>query len=371
MMNHVISMFTPLQWFFIALVFTLFIIISLFWLILYLQPARKRNRTALRHELPLPSVSVVLCVTNEYKVLRRMLPILLQQDYPCYEVVVVNDRSMDNSETLLRALQDLYPHLQVRTTSTNDRFGRSPALALGMAIRAAQYETILSIEADCHIKDAHWIRSMASPYGGDTEIVLGHTTHYKCTKWTRCHYLQKALHYMGCAVIKRPYTGVGSNVLFKKSLFYDNNGFNVRLTREHFPIGVFIGEVANRNNCKICTLPSGVTHSHIKLNRQMRKLYRKMEKRSLGMNPKCSKYPMLFESTLRLLFYAFGITSIILFHRQMELLIFFGSILFLRLLSVVLLYYGVRNKLDDKGLAFPYLCWDVLFPVVHLFRIIR
>jgi hypothetical protein len=212
---------------------------------------------------------------------------------------------------------------------------------------------------------------MASPYGGDTEIVLGHTTHYKCATWTRCHGLLTALHYMGRAVIRRPYTGVGSNVLFKKSLFYDNNGFNVRLTRDHFPISVFIGEVANRNNCKICASPSGVTHSHIKLNRHMRKLYRKMEKRSLGMNPKCSKYPMLFESTLRLFFYIFGFTSIILFYQQMELFIYFSSILFLRLLSVLLLYFSVRNKLDDKGFAFSFMCWDVLFPVVTIFRIFR
>ena len=365
------NIITPMQWVFLGLTFSLFILITLYQLIIYRQPALRRNRAPLHRAHSWPSVSVVLCVTNEYKVLRRMLPTLLQQDYPCYEVVVVNDRSEDNSEILLRSLQELYPHLQVRTTSTDDRFGRSPSLALGMAIRAAKYDTILCLEANCQIKDAHWIRSMATPYTGEAEIVLGYTTHYKCSLWGRCNFLQHAMHYMGWAAVGQPYTGVGSNVLFKKSLFYDNNGFNVRLTREHFPISVFIGEVANRNNCRICATPSGVTHSRLKLTGFIRKQYRKMEKRSLAMSPKGVKYPMLVESTLRLLFYLSTAVAILLFYRQTELFLFFCALLFLRFLLVFSLYGSIRKKFDDKGLAIPFLCWDLLFPVINIVRVFR
>jgi len=319
----------------------------------------------------LPSVSVVLCVTNEYKELRRMLPTLLQQDYPQYEVVVVNDRSEDNSEILLRSLQEHYPHLQVRTTNTDDTFGRSPSLALGMAIRAAQYETILCIEANCKVKDTLWIRSMAAHYGGNTEIVLGYTTRYSCSVWTRCDLLQHALHFMGRAAVRRPYTGLDSNLLFKKSLFYDNNGFNVSLTREHFPLRVFIGEVVNRNNCKICTHPSGVTHSRMKIKGHLRKLYRKMEKRSLAMNRKGPKYPMLVETIFRLIFYISVCFSITLFYDISEALVFSISLLLFRFLSMLWLYLDVKKRLDDTGLALPFLCWDILFPFVNLKRLFR
>ena len=370
-MDLLFSWFTPLQWSFIGLVFTLFVIISLYQLIIYRQPARSKYNALPKEDQLLPSISVVLCVTNEYKVLKRLLPILLQQDYPCYEVVVVNDRSEDNSETLLRSFQEQYPHLQVRTTRTDDRFGRSPSLSLGMAIRAAKYDAILSIEADCLIKDAQWMRTMAAPYGGEIEVVLGYTTHYRCSLWTRCYYLQQALHFMGRAAIKRPYTGLGSNVLFKKSLFYDHNGFNVRLTREHIPLKVFIGEVVNRKNCAICTHPSGVTHARIKLNRKMRKLRRKMEKRSLSVCPKGSTYPMLFETTLRLIFYVAASLSIILFYKRLDILIFISLLLLLRPLTVLWLYRSVRKIFDDTGLAVPFICWDLLFPFIYLYRFFR
>jgi len=371
MINTLFLLFTPFQWICIGLIFTLFMIITFYLLILYRQPLLRRNRV---HDQPIrqwPSVSVVLCVTNEYKMLRRVLPTLLEQDYPCFEVVVVNDRSQDNSEILLRSLQEQYPHLQARTTSTDDRFGRSPSLALGMAIRAAQYDTILCIEANCQIKDNQWIRSMAAPYRGSTEIVLGHTTHYRCSIWMRCDLLQHALHYMGRAALKSPYTGVGSNILFKKSLFYNNNGLNVRLTRDHAPLSVFIGEVANRNNCGICTYPSGVTHSRLKMSGNMGKMVQKMRKRSLSMIPKITKYPMLFETTIRLFFYLSACCAIALFAHIPELLLMVGGLLFLRLLSVFLLYRKVRKRLDDRGLAIPFLCWDVLFPMVNLYRFFR
>jgi glycosyltransferase involved in cell wall biosynthesis len=368
-MNALFLLFTPFEWCSIALIFTLFVIITFYQLMVYLQPAYRKNRAPQKDDASLPSVSVVLCVTNEYKVLRRVLPILLTQDYPSYEVVVVNDRSEDNSEILLRVLKEQYPHLQVRTTSTDDRFGRSPSLALGMAIRAAQYDTVLCIEADCQIKDTNWIRSMVAPFGGEAEVVLGHTTYRKSSVWTRCNLLQHALHYLGRAAAGRPYTGVGSNLLFKKSLFYDNNGFNVRMTREHFPLRVFIGEVANRINCRICTHPSGVTHSHMKLSGHLRRQYRKMEKRSLAISPKGVKRPMLMESIFRLFFYVSTCCAMIMFCGRLELLILFGTLLLLRPLSVLLLYIGVRKRLDDRGLAIPFMCWDVLFPFVNIFRI--
>ena len=370
-MNTISILFTPLQWCFLGLVLVLFIIITAYQLILYRQAALKRNMAPQRDGESLPPVSVVLCATNEYKGLKRMLPVLLTQNYPRYEVVVVNDRSQDHSEILLRTLQEQYPHLQVRTTSTDDRFGRSPSLSLGMAIRAAQYDVILCIEADCKIKDANWIRSMAEPYGGETEMVLGYTTHYKCPVFLRCDLLQHALHYLGRAAIRRPYTCTGANLLFKKSLFYGNNGFNVRLTRDHAPLRVFIGEVSNRNNCRICTHPSGVTHSRIKLNRHLGKLYRKVEKRSLALSPKGTKHPMLAESTFRLFFYVAASIAILLFYRRLELLLFFSTLLVLRPLLVLNLYLRVKKRLDDKGFAVPFMCWDVLFPFINIIRLFR
>ena len=49
----------------------------------------------------LPKVSVIVCARNEQENLRDYLHTLLNQDYPCYEVIVINDGSEDGTQELL------------------------------------------------------------------------------------------------------------------------------------------------------------------------------------------------------------------------------------------------------------------------------
>ena len=49
----------------------------------------------------LPPVSVIICARNELKNLRAFLPSILEQDYPKFQVVVVNDCSWDESSKYL------------------------------------------------------------------------------------------------------------------------------------------------------------------------------------------------------------------------------------------------------------------------------
>jgi len=98
------------------------------------------------------------------------------------------------------------------------------------------------------------------------------------------------------------------------------------------------------------------------------RLFRKMEKRSLAITPQRVKHPMLAESLFRLLFYVSACSAIAMFHHKLELLIFFGTLLLLRLVSVFLLYVAVRKRLDDRGLAVPFVCWDMMFPLFNIFR---
>ena len=49
----------------------------------------------------LPPVSVIICARDEEENLRKFLPFVLEQDYPDYEVIVVNDGSTDDTDDYL------------------------------------------------------------------------------------------------------------------------------------------------------------------------------------------------------------------------------------------------------------------------------
>ena len=58
-------------------------------------------------------ISVVITVRNEQDNLMRFLKFVLEQDYPNFEVIVVNDQSNDDSEYYLKSLQPIYLNLKI------------------------------------------------------------------------------------------------------------------------------------------------------------------------------------------------------------------------------------------------------------------
>jgi len=94
----------------LIVIFLLAFVIQLgYYLLIYLQlplynPGKKRKTRK--------GVSVIICAKNEEENLERFLPRILEQDYPEFEVVVVNDCSTDDTELLLARLSTSYEHLR-------------------------------------------------------------------------------------------------------------------------------------------------------------------------------------------------------------------------------------------------------------------
>ncbi|MBC2724114.1 MAG: glycosyltransferase, partial [Desulfosporosinus sp.] len=60
-----------------------------------------------------PSLSVVIPACNEEESIGKAISQLLNQDYPSFEVIVVNDRSTDRTRVILDELKIIYPQLKV------------------------------------------------------------------------------------------------------------------------------------------------------------------------------------------------------------------------------------------------------------------
>ena len=95
---------------FILLLVRLFFYIS-FYYKSYLSAKKKVEYTATSQQSSFPKVSVVIASENEAIELSKNLPLILTQDYPNYEVIVVNNGSTDESDDLLQSLKLTYPNL--------------------------------------------------------------------------------------------------------------------------------------------------------------------------------------------------------------------------------------------------------------------
>lgn len=99
-----------------------------------------------------PKISIIACARNEETSIRQAVTTLLRQDYPDFELIVVNDRSTDRTAQILIELQDIYPGLVIATVESLPPgwLGKCNAMHIGATV--AKGEWLLFTDADVSMK---------------------------------------------------------------------------------------------------------------------------------------------------------------------------------------------------------------------------
>jgi len=215
-----------------------------------------------------PPVSVVLCAKNEENFLKKNLQYILEQNYPEYEVIVVNDCSTDGTQNVLDEYQKKFPKLRNLLIYEDKVYKHGKKLPLTVGIRSAKHEYLIFTDADCHPASKKWIKALMESFDDKTEIVLGYGAYGK--KKGIINYLIRmdtfniGLQYLSLAIAGMPYMGVGRNLAYRKSLFLKQKGFS---PYSHIPSGdddLFVNKAATRFNTCIAASPDSITISEPK-----------------------------------------------------------------------------------------------------------
>jgi len=163
-------------------------------------------------------VSIIVCAKNEAENLKAYIPLLVNQDYPVFEVILVNDGSTDSSD------------------------------------------------ADCKPLSRYWIKQMSSYFDDSKSIVLGYGAYEKINysllnKIIRFETLLTAVQYFSYAIIGQPYMGVGRNLAYKKETFFNNNGFVEHMDVLSGDDDLFINQIATKDNVTLNISPYSFTKS--------------------------------------------------------------------------------------------------------------
>ena len=95
-----------------------------------------------------PSLSVIIPACNEEESIRQSISQLLDQDYPDFEVIVVNDRSTDRTGVVVEELKIKYPQLQVITITELPPKWLGKNHAIYQGVKQATGEWLLFTDAD-------------------------------------------------------------------------------------------------------------------------------------------------------------------------------------------------------------------------------
>lgn len=223
---------------------------------------RKSEKGKISYSAERPPLSVIVYAQNDAEDLIQFLPRILNQDYPQFEVIVVNDDSTDDSKDILTTLQAQYDNLYHTYVPEGSRNLSHKKLALTLGIKAARYDIVVFTNANCCPADSLWLASLARNFVPGTDIVLGYTSMQSKEKtphdfgYYTYDKLLFTLRYLSFALIGRPYMGESSNLAYRKELFFKNKGFSKHLHLHYGDDDLFINEIATRENTRVELSPS-------------------------------------------------------------------------------------------------------------------
>jgi biofilm PGA synthesis N-glycosyltransferase PgaC len=234
----------------------------------FLRVARHKPLADDQRNADLPPVSVIICARNEDDNLTQNLPLIFSQDYPNFEVVVVNDCSYDLTGDVLEEFGKKNPKLKIVTIKEDEYYQHGKKVAVMMGIKGAKHEHLVLTDADCRPSSDQWLRKIASDFDERTELVLGYGPYEKSkgilNKLIRFDTFFIALQYLSFSLARVTYMGVGRNLAYKKELFYRKKGFASHYHIQSGDDDLFVNEAATKTNTKVELDPASFCYSEAK-----------------------------------------------------------------------------------------------------------
>jgi len=352
---------TDLPQFIFTIIFLGLAFIQLFWLFFfYIRIAFHREKETEDIQKP---VSIIIAARNEEDNLFEFLPFILEQDYKTFEVIVVNHQSVDNTEYILKAFKERYPHLKIINLEKNHHLAFGKKLPLTIGIKGAQYEHLLFTDADCKPNSNQWLKLMSSKFTPKKSIVLGYAPHRSTkgflNKIIRLDTTFIALNYLSFAKAGIPYMGVGRNLGYTKEVFMNNSGFKSHYSIQSGDDDLFIQEVAKKKNYTISLSPDSFCYSDSEKTLKDWISQKSRHYTTSGRYPLFKKLLLgIYPLSLILLY----ITLVSLIVNSWMCWISLGAISFLIISKWLILGLSLK-KLDQKSLIMGILFWDLFYAV--------
>ncbi len=216
--------------------------------------------------LDLPGVSVVISAKNEVENLKKLIPLLLKQQFYSYEIILIDDKSSDDTYDFAIDLDQKEANFKlVRIDSTPDHINNKK-YALTIGIRAAKYDYIILTDADCFPESESWLNEMSLGFTSDKKkYVIGYSQYYKekglLNYFIKYETLLTAIQYIGIGLLGNPYMGVGRNMGYRKSFFLEKNGFGKYREVVGGDDDLLINRYAKRKNTSFVISPDSTMFS--------------------------------------------------------------------------------------------------------------
>ncbi len=317
-------------------------------------------------------VSVVICAKNEAENLKTFLPAIINQEYSNFEIVLINDASYDDTLEVMESFEAQHNNIKIVNVINNEAFWGNKKYALTLGIKATSNDYLLFIDADCKPVTKQWISSMTRHFNTKTKIVLGYGGYLKkknslLNALVRFETLLTAIQYFSYAKCGNPYMGVGRNLAYHKSVFFEADGFMSHMNIRSGDDDLFINENATAKN----TTVEFSTNSHtISLAPNSFKEWITQKRRHIS-TAKHYKFKDQFFLGLfyvtQILFWITGIVLLSFLFQWQLVVIIFG----IKLAIQYVVYGFTAKKLNEQNLIFAIPFLEIILIVFQMLIFIK
>jgi len=349
----------------LTITFYAFIVVVVIQLVYYLFVFGKFAFAKVQKSTPKRiSISVIVCAKNEGENVARFIPLLAEQDYPDYEIILIDDASSDNTLEIFEQFEKQYSNVKLVKVQNNEAFWGNKKYALTLGIKASKKDYLLFTDADCYPASKDWITTMSSQFTMHKTIVLGYGAYEKVAnsflnKIIRFETMLTAVQYFSWAKIGHPYMGIGRNLAYKKEEFYNVKGFINHMKIRSGDDDLFINQIAKSKNTAICYSPESFTYSQPKTTF---KTWFTQKRRHVS----TARYYKSFDKIQLALFYVsqllFLVLAILLLAFQYQWIIVLSLVGFRYLFTWIILGFS-SGKLKEKDVMY----WFPIIEIVLIF----
>lgn len=219
--------------------------------------------------MPLPALSVIVLTSGcDAELLASNIPLMMSQNYPDFEIIVVNADASESVDDAMILLQVEYP--QLRSTFIPDSTANVSKRKLGitLGVKAAKNDIVVVTSAKCRPQSDLWLRCIGRHFDDYTDVVLGysHNDHnndrglgHRYRTFDNC---DDASRYLAAAIHGNTYRACANNVAYKRSAFFAVKGFSSSLNLKYGDDDIFISEIADGDNVAVELSPESILVEH-------------------------------------------------------------------------------------------------------------
>jgi len=325
------------------------------------------RKEVIANEQAMEPISILLTVRNEEENLKRLLPQLLTINTVKYEVIAVDDYSLDNTYSVLGSFRHQYSHFKISSLNEETRF--SAKLAQNIALKAAQNAWVLILPVEAQQVTRDWLGGFAvNTTTQNRNVLVGYSGIEAARGWynllCRIENFEQQIRSAGFISNGIPFVYFEENVAFRKKEYFDIGGYGQKTKEPYANLELIINQFIKKRNTVL------LMNQNTSLRRSVRTEkddFYNLLQRSYRIErylPKWKRMALDFENFTQLLFLPFLVLLIVMFFDLWPVTVILTGIL---LLGKIIMIKILQNRLNEPKIFITSLVYGAFMSYYKLF----